>query len=366
MSFDFVNRPVTPYNTYGGMNPGYSSPQYQNPVIMNEQQQKMIEQQKKVEAIIKANATPEITSGGGLFKPVDKDASSSTITVPVEVGDVEQEKRKGRPRKESGSSNIVKANVEKTEGTVEEMPTAATYANTSMMLSETLQQIDAINSELHSEFEAVKSNRTMKNKYNVLIGLSENMASLISNRISVIKEINSSIKNSNELDYKKLKDIKQAQGAMNDDKYIADLYKSFISNPQAQTQLQQMPVVDTSTFGSTGIIRANVNSSGNMVGAGADPSYLNYVANASPEQRLMMYEGNNNVKQCIVYDASTGSKAFQYFDMSTMQPIPNMPVYSDMLLEEFTIDITNRIAKSTTMKEQMPVIVINDNITSQY
>ena len=130
--------------------------------------------------------------------------------------------------------------------------------------------------------------------------------------------------------------------------------------------LAHVTVMDTSTFGSAGIIRANVNSSGNMVGAGADPSYLNYVTNASPEQRLMMYEGNNNVKQCIVYDASTGAKTFQYFDMSNMQPIPNMPVYSDMLLEEFTIDIGNKIARSSTMKEQMPVIIINDNITSQY
>ena len=363
MSFDFMpGQHATPYTTYGTPTPGYNP----NPVVVNEQQQKMIEEQKRIAAVIRANETPSITTSSSAFKFTATDKDSSTITVPVEVGDVEKEKRKGRPRKESGSSTIVRANVEKTEGTVEEMPTAATYVATGALLADSLNQIDSINSELFKEFEAVKANRTMKNKYNVLIGLSENMSSLISNRIAVIKEMNSSIKNSNELDYKKLKDIKQAQGTMNDDKYIADLYKSFISNPQAQTQLQQMPVVDTSTFGSTGIIRANVNSSGNMVGAGADPSYLNYVANASPEQRLMMYEGNNNVKQCIVYDASTGAKAFQYFDMSTMQPIPNMPVYSDMLLEEFTIDIANKIAKSTTMKEQMPVIVINDNITSQY
>lgn len=363
MSFDYMNMQQAPkFGTYGNINPGYGG----NPVVINEQQQKLIEQQRKMQEVIRANETPAISTASSAFSFKTSDNDSSTLSVPVEIGDVEKERKKSvRVRKESGNSNEI-IRPEQTTGVVEEMPTAYSYTGTMQILGDTLNMIDQVNSSLLQEFEAVKANRTMKNKYNVLIGLSENVASLISNRISVVKEMNSSIKNSNELDYKKLKDIKQAQGNVSDDKYIADLYKSFITNPQAQTQLQQMPVLDTSTYGSAGIIRANVNNSGNMVGAGADPSYLNYVTNASPEQRLMMYEGNNNVKQCIVYDASTGAKAFQYFDMSNMQPIPNMPVYSDMLLEEFTIDIGNKIARSSTMKEQMPVIIINDNITSQY
>ena len=227
----------------------------------------MIEQQRKIEAVIKANETPNISTESSAFSFKTSDGDSSTLSVPVEIGDVEKERKKSvRVRKESDNSNeIIRA--EQTTGVVEEMPTAYSYMESCSMLRQTIGQIDQLNNELMAEFEAVKANRTMKNKYNVLIGLSENVASLISNRISAIKEINSSIKNSNELDYKKLKDIKQAQGAVNDDKYIADLYKSFITNPQAQTQLQQMPVMDTSTFGSAGIIRANVNSSGNMVGA---------------------------------------------------------------------------------------------------
>ena len=76
------------------------------------------------------------------------------------------------------------------------------------MLRETLGQIDSLNAELMDEFTAVRHSRTMKNKYNVLVGISENVGSLLSNKIAAIREINSSISKSNELDYKISKDMK--------------------------------------------------------------------------------------------------------------------------------------------------------------
>ena len=90
-----------------------------------------------------------------------------------------------------------------------------------------------------------------------MIGLSENIGSGISNRIAAIREINNSITKSNDLDYKRYKDQKAAQSAMNDDKYIADLYKSFIANPQVNIQSPQVPQIDSSIFGS-GIVRADL------------------------------------------------------------------------------------------------------------
>lgn len=366
MSFDFagnyMNMPQTPY--------GLATPIPNQSMFNPQQQQAMIEQQEMAKKMDpRLHETPTITTGSGIkFTITDKD--NKTLNVPVDplVPDVEKKKPLGRAKKESGTG-IVRAGNDKPEslqGTVEETPTAYSYMETTGLLKETLGQIDSLNGELMQEFESVRNSRTMKNKYNVLVGLSENVGSLISNRINVIKEINSSISKANDLDYKKLKDIKSAAAVMDDDKYIADLYKSFITNPQAQIQYQQMPMMDASMYGSSGIVRADVNSNGNMFNNSSDASYINYIANASPEQRLMLYEGNNNVKQCLVYDASTGAKAFQYFDMSTMQPIPNMPTYADMMLEEFQINLQTKTAKSLNLKETMPVIVINDNITSQY
>ena len=93
---------------------------------------------------------------------------------------------------------------------------------------------------------------------------------------------------------------------------------------------------------------------------------LNYMSNLSPEQNAMRYENNANVKQVLVFDASTGHRFFQYMDMSTGQAIPNMPVYDDLFLDEFTIDRAKGIAKSNNLNEVLPLVVINEGVTENY
>ena len=212
-----------------------------------------------------------------------------------------------------------------------------------------------------------KASRTLKNKYSVLIGLSENSSALMSNKINAIKEINNSISKSNELDYKKAKDIKAAQSNMNDDAYIADLYKAFISNPgNVAPSMPQIPILDTTAYGTTGIVRASIRQNDIGSNAPVDTSYLNYVSNMSPEQRLMQYEGNPNVKQCVIFDAASGNKWFEYMDVSTGTTIPNMPVYDANIMQDTTLDLKNKIAKNININEVFPLYVINDNIASQY
>ena len=243
--------------------------------------------------------------------------------------------------------------------------TLYTYQETNNLLHETLGQIDAINSELVNEFNNVRSSRTMKNKYNILNDLSENIGSMINNRISTIKEINNCITKSNDLDYKRYKDMKAAQSVMNDDKYIADLYQAFMQNPQNMAPTYQMPQMDQSLLGS-GVVRLNLNDSDLNNGNIMDSGYLNYLSNMTPEQNLMRYENNPNVKQVVVYDAATGNKFFQMMDTSTGEVIPNVPVYDEMIMEDTVLDIEKGVAKNLNLRETFPIIQINNDITSQY
>ncbi len=320
--------------------------------------------------------TPTITMGDAkTHKPmftVSKDSSANAITVD-NTSDAEAEKKRKKKtgedkpaKKESGTLPIIRANdvPEKVNGEIVDS-TIYTYQETNNLLHETLGQIDAVNGELVQEFNAVRHNRTMKNKYNVLNALSENIGAMISNRISTIKEINNCISKSNDMDYKKYKDIQAAQSAMNDDKYIADIYQAFMQNPQNQAPTYQMPNIDQSIMGS-GIIRATVPDGNLAPGGMLDAGYLNYISNMTPEQNLMRYENNPNVKQVVVYDASTGSKFFQMMDMSTGEAIPNLPVYDEMIMEDTTLDLANGIAKNLNLRESFPIIQINNNVTSQY
>ena len=350
---------------------GFNIPNQQVQQQYNMQMAQQVQQQR---VDPHAFDTPEIVVG-----PVDETrhttftVSDDPITIPVEdaiVVEEPQKRKRGRPPKSqtqqqsntqivrtvSGSQDTMSGNVEST---------SYTYMETTGLLKETLAQIDSLNSELAQEFQSVRNNKFMKNKYNTLIGLSENIGSLIGNRISAIREINSSISKANDLDYKKLKDMREAQAEVNDDAYVANLYQAFTSNPTNLPPQMQIPDVNMSQMGS-GIIRADLRGQNPTEGGLIDASYLNYVSNMTPEQNLMRYENDPNVKQVVVFDASTGNKFFQMMNVTTGEVIPNVPVYDDMFMEDTTIDVNKRIAKNNNLHETFPLVVINENVTSQY
>ena len=384
---DFMNAPVPQYF-------GAPPQQFQTPQMGMMQQQQMMQQYQQPFRPIQQPmqrpvdySTPkiELSHGKGLKIHVVDDANPTnkfTITESgsgVSAPDIEEAKsrskraKKTKEKEEEGIITKTPATVfsnqptESLQGTVETSPTAYTYAETTMMLRDTLAQIDSVNRELVQEFNSIKNNRTLKNKHNVMIGLSENIGSFIGNRISAIREINSSISKSNDLDYKKYKDIQAANSQMNDDKYIADMYKAFLNNPQMQpTMLENnMPPIDQSIVGS-GIVRASITENNFANGNFTDVGYMNYIANQTPEQNLMHYEGNPDVKQVVVYDASTGYKTFQMMNMKTGEAMPNLPTYDQMFMEDTTLDLDQGIARNLNLNETFPLIVLNDNITSNY
>ena len=370
MSFDPIN---SPYNTYGvPQHPtGAMPPNFSNQQMMGQQQMYPAQPHVNLE-------TPAITTGtkdGFMPKFTIKKDNGGGNVIPVDnIADSEKNPKRGRPKKETGSgTGIVRASAATpASGTVEDAPTAYSYAETTNMLHDTLGQIDMVNRELLQEFDMVKSSRTLKNKHKIMTDLSENIGSMISNRIQVIKEINSSISKANDMDYKKEKDRKHAMANVDDDKYISDLYKSFIQNPVNVGPTPQYPNIDPALFGS-GVVRADLggfNPAASGAGTGTTPppnlSYLNYMSNLSPEQNLMRYENNPNAKQVVVFDAATGNRFFQFMDLSTGQVIPNVPVYDQMFMEDTTLDLKTKIAKNINLNETFPIVVINEGVTNEY
>lgn len=374
MSFEFLNRPPQPSGLgapipmqYYASNPNQYVPQQQQPypvinVDQNQQQQSI--------PYVKPTITMENKLNLSIIDDTNEELPNTIHTKTTIINDEDKPKRKRKSTELTLSSNGNLASTDKAESAngsiIEEVPTSYTYYETTDMLRGIIRDTDSINGALLQEFQMARASRTLKNKYSVLVGLSENISSLMSNKINAIKEINSSISKSNELDYKKAKDVKAAQANMNDDAYIADLYKAYISNPQNALPMPNIPVIDTTVYGNPGIVRASIRQSDINSSQPVDTSYLNYVSNMTPEQRLMQYEGNPNVKQCVVYDASTGNKWFEYMDMTTGQAIPNMPTYDANIMMDTTLDLKNRVAKNININETFPLYVINDHITSEY
>jgi hypothetical protein len=138
-----------------------------------------------------------------------------------------------------------------------------------------------------------------------------------------------------------------------------------MSNPNMNVPSPQLPQVDPAIFGS-GIVRADIGGSVPTPGSQIDTSYLNYLSNLTPEQNMMRYEGDPNIKQVVVFDAATGNRFFQVIDTKTGNVVPNVPVYDQMFLEDTTLDLHTKIAKNINLNETFPIVVINEGVTSQY
>ena len=292
------------------------------------------------------------SNSGSLFTYLKSSSGNASLPKGPELpAEVENTQKKKRTRKKE-STEIVKA-----EGEV--LPayeTIRSYDDTNRILKETIAEIDVVSVDIKNELDKVRSSKTMKSKYNYISQLSGNLGMMLSTKVAAVRELNNSIKNSNELDYKKQKDM-DAFNNQNNDLAIQNLYNAFISNPANQGIAGKTALgpttMDMSVAGSTNIVRVGGDNS-------LDTAYQNFKSNMSPEVNRMILESNPNIKDVVVYDQATGNKYFDVVDMSTNQSVPNVPVRDAMFLEDCTIDTRNRIARNVNLNEVYPLIILNE------
>jgi hypothetical protein len=223
------------------------------------------------------------------------------------------------------------------------------------MLKQTVTQLDILAIEAKKDLDVIRAAKTLKGKYNYASLITGNLSQILSTKVAAIREINSSIRTSNDLDYKKLKDIRATEN-QDDDKYIMDLYNAFIMNPNTQNTGTNIlgPSTSQMTIQGNGIVRANEDA--------IDMGYNNYINNRTPEQNMVRYENNPNVKEVLLYDQLTGSKHFAVMDVSTNQVIDNVPTYDDAIfLPGTTVDIRNRIARNIDINKTFPLVILNED-----
>lgn len=340
-------------------------PPEQNYNMQTQYSPAMVQPKPAVQPIV-----PTVTMESGLnFTTIDDtDTSSNAMTININQSPAPEvglpTKRRGRPKKnEVGTvdgSEIVKA-----DGTVEDPSTLATYSETAYLIKNTIDQVDMVASEVKHELDAIRNNRTFKNRYNVMVGLTSNLSDLLNAKISAIKEMNNCITKANDMDYKIRKDRKDQEAGLGDDKMIMDLYQTLVQNPINMNNQQPMPMPQNAVGGGNGLGIVRAPEDGTMPGQ-ADQGYLNYMANLTPEQNMMLLEQNPDVKQCVVFDASTGNRWFQVMNTKTGQPIPNAPTMDPMFLEDVTLDTKNKIAKNINLGQTYPLVIINDGVAKEY
>lgn len=301
---------------------------------------------------ITVTSTPDDNSNSGkLFSYLKSPSGNSNLPKGPELpAEIENKPKKRKSSKKKESTEIVKA-----EGEVIPSSTISSYDETNHLLRQTIGEIDVITVDIKEELDKVKASKTMKSKYNYISQLSGNIGVMLSTKVAAIRELNSSIKNSNELDYKRQKDMNTLND-QNNDLAIQNLYNAFISNPANQggagMNILGPSTQDMSVAGSTSIVRATENT--------LDDAYNSFKSNMSPEVNRMILESNPNIKDVVVYDQATGNKYFDVIDVTTNQSVPNVPIRDAMFLEDCTIDTRNRIARNINLNETYPLIILNE------
>lgn len=311
---------------------------------------------------------PQLISNEGLGLSFDTlSAGQDMPTAPSSV--VTEVAKKKRTRKKKTDEPINHS--EEVNQTVY----ADTYYDTNCLLRETIQEIDQTTAELKPELARILSTKTMSNKYKSLSDMTSSIGNLYNTKVSAIKELNNSIKAVNDLEYRRAKDNRAFENQAGDDKAIMDLYNAFVSAPTSAN----IPATGAFSVLGPNVLNATLGG-GNVIDAvPADPAgltynsisnddagYQNYLANLSPEQNAMLLESDPNIKEVVIYDASTGAKRFAVVDIRTNQEVPNVKPKDNMFLEDTSVDVRNKVARNTNLNQVWPLIVMNEGLVSEY
>jgi len=299
--------------------------------------------------------------------------NNPTISIPMDEGSTDSlpKAKRGRPRKDSTTptkklsdgTEIVLAN-EELPAYQSNTPYGESYSETNNMLKSAIIQADIMTSDIARDLTDIRLSKTLRKKYDYISLLSGTSSTLLSTKVSAIRELNKTITDCHNLELKRYKDLKLTENEQDDDKRMMDMYNAFISTPVGGMGMSPVagnfipPSSDLTLGGMPNIIRANIDNS--------DAGYLNYVNNMSPEQNLMRYENNPNVKTVVVYDQSTGRRWFDVINIMTGESIPNVSRPDQMFLEDTTIDLRNKIARNTNLDTTYPLVVQGNPVAFEY
>ena len=287
---------------------------------------------------------------------VDKNATTVSAPIIVSTTTVPAKKR-GRPRKNKESEQS--PDDTNSKKIVESTVYADTYADTNSMTYGIINQTDELLRECKQELDYLRSQTRLKGRYHYINDTVSSMGTLLSTKLSAIKEINSTIKTVNDNEYRRFKDMRAMEN--NDDsKAVMDAYTAFISAPVG-APIYQLPNTARLTDG-TGV---HINYPANMQSK-SDVGVNNYLSHLTPEENLMLHDNNKDIEEVIVYDQATGAKYFQWMNTKTHQPIPNLPISSELTIEDFVIDPRTKLAKNTNLNCIKKVVVLNEGAFNNF
>ena len=296
--------------------------------------------------------------------------TDNEVAITSGPGELAPADRKKRPRKTDRIKVKMKEdgeNVEKVDGEVVsdgDEKSINNYKDTMGALRNTVLELDVLAADMKADLDAVRSSRTLKGRYQYSSMLGQNISQILSTKVQAIKEMNTTIKNASELDYRIRKDNRELANAGNDDQRLMDMYNAFISAPNGATTAQLGPSVQQMMLPGGDNVqqysRGPIDDSNPLAQPGMDPGYAAYLQHMSPEQSRMLLEGNPDIKEVVVYNPTTGEKRFAVQNTATGEFLEGVAHHDDMFLEDCSINTRNGIVRNTNLNMSFPLVTVGE------
>lgn len=235
------------------------------------------------------------------------------------------------------------------------IPYATAYQETNRQLDESIAQLNALGGEIVMELQSVRGSKTLRNKYNIINDMTATATSIITAKITAIKEKNKTINDINHAELARLKELKTQANEEDDNARIANLYDAFINTPVGASRAVLAPPINDI------IINGGLPEI-NRMSIGSDQAV--WEQNLDPAQNRMVLEARGSIETVVMYDESSGNRWFEVVDKNTRQPVPNVDKPDSSYIYDLDINVRGGFAKDSNRNVIYPLIVVNSENNS--
>ena len=235
------------------------------------------------------------------------------------------------------------------------IPYQVAYNETNQQLDESIQQLNMLGAEVMGELQMIRGSKTLKNKYGFLNDMTGNAVAIINAKIAAISEKNKTINDINNLEIRRIKELKIQTSEEDDNTRIANLYNAFVNTPIGMGPGILGPSVQDTMLigGGPDLARATI---------GGDQS--TWEQTLDPAQNRMLLEAKGAIETVVVYDETTGNRWYDVVDKNTRQPVPGVEKPDASYIYELDINVRGGFAKDSNRNVVYPLVVINNGDTS--
>ena len=290
------------------------------------------------------------------FVKESKDYKEHTIEkVVAEVVEDKPKRKKKNEVVKGGSTSIAPANAPENANLnflQSDISYMTAYQETNEQLDSAIKELNMLGSEVMGELVKVKSSKTLKNKYNYINDMTATVTNIISTKIGAIKEKNKTINDVNNMELRRMKELKIDPSQEDDNARIANLYDAFVNTP-------------IGTYGGQNILGPSL-ADMTLMGGAPDMNRMaigndqaQWEQGLNPAENRMLLEAKGLVETVVFYDQTSGNRWFEIVDKNTKQPVPNVEKPDDSYIWELDINVNGGFAKDANRNVIYPLIVVN-------